>query len=168
MAGYFNPYANTGYPSQYPQMSYAQPAQMPVQQPQPQLTPMQNNGMIWVDGEIGAKAYQLNGQTGPVALWDTNDQIIYLKSVNQMGMPNPLQKIRWKMEDEAPAGMIASGINGMSGNDGMSGHDQKMQSEIDSMRNDIRELKEILMQQKPATNQNGSRPVQNRGGNQNA
>ena len=166
MAGYFNPYANTGYPSQYPQMSYAQPAQMPVQQPQP--TPMQNNGMIWVDGEIGAKAYQLNGQTGPVALWDTNDQIIYLKSVNQMGMPNPLQKIRWKMEED-PAGMLTSGNNGMSGNDGMPGHDQKMQSEIDSMRNDIRELKEMLMQQKNVTRNNGQQNNSgNRGGNQNA
>ena len=82
MAGYYNPYATVGFPSQYPQMSYATPTQMPVQQPQPQTMPMQNNGMIWVDGEIGAKAYQLNVQTGPVALWDTNEQIIYFKSVN--------------------------------------------------------------------------------------
>lgn len=167
MAGYYNPYGNTGFGMMQPQMSYAPPVQMPVQQSQPQPMPMQNNGLIWVDGEVGAKAYQLNGQTGPVALWDTNDQIIYLKSVNQMGMPNPLQKIRWKMEDD-PSGMLTSGNIGMSGNDGMSGHDQKMQSEIDSMRNDIRELKEMLMQQKSGTNQNGSRPVQNRGGNQNA
>lgn len=166
MAGYYNPYATVGFPSQYPQMSYATPTQMPVQQPQPQPMPMQNNGMIWVDGEIGAKAYQLNGQTGPVALWDTNDQIIYLKSVNQMGMPNPLQKIRYQME-ETPAGMITSGNNGMSGTDGMSGHDQKMQSEIDSLRNDIRELKDAVMQMKtpanPQRNQNNQR-----GGNQNA
>lgn len=165
MAGYFNPYANTGYPSQYPQMSYAQPAQMPVQQPQP--TPMQNNGMIWVDGEIGAKAYQLNGQTGPVALWDTNDTVIYLKSVNQMGMPNPLQKIRYQME-ELPAGMLTNGNSG-TGNNTYSGNDQKVQAEIDSMRNDIRELKEMLMQQKNATRNNGQQNNSgNRGGTQNA
>lgn len=166
MAGYYNPNSSVGWASPYPIMSYATPTQMPVQQPQPQTMPMQNNGMIWVDGEIGAKAYQLNGQTGPVALWDTNDQIIYLKSVNQMGMPNPLQKIRYQME-ETPAGMITNGNNGMSGTDGASGHDQKMQSEIDSLRNDIRELKDALMQMKtpanPQRNQNNQR-----GGNQNA
>ena len=164
MAGYYNPNSSVGWASPYPIMSYATPTQMPVQQPQPQ--PVHNSGMIWVDGEIGAKAYQLNGQTGPVALWDTNDQIIYLKSVNQMGMPNPLQKIRYQME-ETPAGMITSGNNGMSGTDGMSGHDQKMQSEIDSLRNDIRELKDAVMQMKtpanPQRNQNNQR-----GGNQNA
>ena len=165
MAGYYNPYWPSGV-GQTP-VNYYQPVSqtpMPVQQSQPQ--PMQNNGMIWVDGEIGAKAYQLNGQSGPVALWDTNDQIIYLKSVNQMGMPNPLQKIRYQME-ETPAGMITSGNNGVSGTDGMSGHDQKMQSEIDSLRNDIRELKDAVMQMKtpanPQRNQNNQR-----GGNQNA
>ena len=32
-------------------------------------------------------------------LWDTNDTIIYLKSTNPMGMPNPLQKIYYRMEE---------------------------------------------------------------------
>lgn len=166
MAGYYNPYWPNGV-GQTP-VNYYQPVSqtpMPVQQ-QPQTMPMQNNGMIWVDGEIGAKAYQLNGQTGPVALWDTNDTIIYLKSVNQMGMPNPLQKIRYQME-ETPAGMITSGNNGMSGTEGVSGHDQKMQSEIDSLRNDIRELKDAVMQMKTPANQQRNQNNQ-RGGNQNA
>lgn len=166
MAGYYNPYGNTGFGMLQPQMSYATPTQMPVQQPQPQPMPMQNNAMIWVDGEVGAKAYQLNGQIGPVALWDTNDQVIYLKSVNQMGMPNPLQKIRYQME-ETPAGMITSGNNGMSETDGMSGHNQKMQTEIDSLRNDIRELKDAVMQMKAPANQQRNQNNQ-RGGNQNA
>ncbi len=165
MAWNYNPYSSTGFGMMQPQMSYTQPAQMPVQQPQPQ--PIQNSGMIWVDGEIGAKAYQLNGQTGPVALWDTNDTVIYLKSVNQMGMPNPLQKIRYQME-ELPAGMLTNGNSGI-GNNTYSGTDQKVQSEIDSMRNDIRELKEMLMQQKNATRNNGQQNNSgNRGGNQNA
>ena len=38
----------------------------------------------------------------PMPLWDTNDTVIYLKSTNQMGMPNPLQKVHYTMED-APA-----------------------------------------------------------------
>lgn len=48
----------------------------------------------------------------PIALWDTNDQIIYLKSVNQMGMPNPLQKIHYTMDENQmkylPAGQSGS------------------------------------------------------------
>ena len=59
-------------------------------------------GLIWVDGEVGAKAYQLPAglpANQPVALWDTNDTIIYLKSVNPMGMPNPLQKAHYTLED---------------------------------------------------------------------
>lgn len=36
----------------------------------------------------------------PMALWDSNDPIIYLKSTNQMGIPNPLRHIRYTMEEE--------------------------------------------------------------------
>ena len=59
-------------------------------------------GIIWVDGEVGAKAYQLPSGwpvNAPMPLWDTNDTVIYLKSTNQMGMPNPLQKIHYTMEE---------------------------------------------------------------------
>lgn len=57
----------------------------------------------WVDGEAAAKSYQIPaGMTKPVALWDTNDTVIYLKSMNPMGMPNPLQKIHYKMEEMTP------------------------------------------------------------------
>lgn len=77
--------------AQYPQMSQGLPSQQPV-------------GIVWVDGEVGAKAYQL--PTGwpvnaPMPLWDTNDTIIYLKSTNQMGMPNPIQKVRYTMDEQA-------------------------------------------------------------------
>lgn len=80
-------------------------------------------GIVWVDGEVGAKAFQLPaGVLGPVALWDMNEPVIYLKSINQMGMPNPLQKARYKLE-EAQSGrypfqnnaMLPSGDYGQSG-----------------------------------------------------
>ena len=35
-----------------------------------------------------------------MALWDSNDPIIYLKSTNQMGIPNPIRRIRYTMEEE--------------------------------------------------------------------
>lgn len=106
MANYPVPYQNSfGYSgvgqqmypqySQYPQQSMAA-AQM--QQAQTQQSGM---GLKWVDGEIGAKAYQIPAgwpSNQPIALWDTNDTVIYLKSVNPMGMPNPLQKARYTIE----------------------------------------------------------------------
>ena len=92
---YQNPYAMTPTYGQ----AYAAPQQQsftPVQQPIP-------GAIIGVDGEAAARAYQMPAgiQPGtPIALWDTNEQVIYLKSVNQMGMPNPLQKIRYQMDEK--------------------------------------------------------------------
>jgi hypothetical protein len=77
----------------------------------PQMT-AEEPGLKWVDGEAAAKSYQLPAglpPNKPVALWDTNDTVIYLKSVNAMGMPNPLQKIRYQMEELRPRYSGAAG-----------------------------------------------------------
>lgn len=104
MPNYNNFQSGYGYPM-YNAQSYQpyQVSQTQYQQPtmnyQNQQTPV---GIIWVDGEVGAKAYQLPANwpvNAPVPLWDTNDTIIYLKSTNQMGMPNPLQKVHYTMEE---------------------------------------------------------------------
>ena len=72
---------------------------------QPVMNPMDQNqsglGIRWVDGEVGARAFQMPAgwpAGAPIALWDTNDTVIYWKSINQMGMPNPLQKLRYTIE----------------------------------------------------------------------
>lgn len=61
-----------------------------VYQPQPQQmqnqAPVPNNGIIWVQGEAGAKSYLVAPNT-TVQLWDSEDQIIYLKSADASGMP---------------------------------------------------------------------------------
>lgn len=96
----------------YPQ--YQQSAAL--QQPQPQQqTPA---GLIWVDGEVGAKAFQMPQgwpANQPIALWDTNDTVIYLKSTNPMGMPNPLQKAHYTLEGtksgEADRGFSGSAVD---------------------------------------------------------
>ena len=114
MANYPVPYQNNwGYSGigqqMYPQ--YGQQAQ-PVQQTQQSA---QTGGLIWVDGEVGAKAYQLPQglpANQPIALWDTNDTIIYLKSVNPMGMPNPLQKAHYTLEEHKSATPVRSGDTG--------------------------------------------------------
>lgn len=102
MPNYFS--GQYGYPN-YQNASYApQPTQ-----PQPGMKTID-----WVDGEVGAKAFQMpagHPPNSPIALWDTNDQVIYLKSVNQMGMPNPLQKLRYTTEEQ-PSGFIQNGVSG--------------------------------------------------------
>lgn len=77
------------------------PQQLQPIQPQSFGQNMPVEGEIkWVDGEVGAKAHQIPaGTTKPVALWDTNDTVIYLKSMNQYGIPNPIQKIYYRMEE---------------------------------------------------------------------
>lgn len=143
----------------YGQQSFTQPiTNMPITQqsysPPPQQTPPAQ-GMIWVDGEVGAKAYQMpqGWPSGtPIALWDTNDTVIYLKSNNQMGMPNPLQKIHYTLEENKNQSMLPAG--NLSGSPDMQNYVTK--SDFEQMKN---ELKEMLKQ-----NQNGSQNQQNRGG----
>ena len=72
---YQNPY--------YPTQSNVYPAQMNVNPSQP----AQNNSIIWVQGEAGAKSY-LVAPNNTVQLWDSEAQTIYLKSADASGMPS--------------------------------------------------------------------------------
>lgn len=71
---------NNGFPLSYQPMYY----QSPYQQNQPQP---QNNGIIWVQGEAGAKSYLIAPNT-TVQLWDSESQTIFLKSADASGMPS--------------------------------------------------------------------------------
>ena len=102
MANYPVPYQNNWNYSGVGQQMYPQwQNQSMAQQQMPQMTQAQHSGMVWTDGEVGAKAFQRPDwlpANQPIPLWDTNDTIIYLKSWNPMGMPNPLQKARYELE----------------------------------------------------------------------
>lgn len=103
MMPYNNMYNTYGqmYGNSYGQMQV--PQMTPTVQQAFGQAPMATGEIVWVDGEVGAKAHQIPpGMTKPVALWDTNDTIIYLKSVNQYGIPNPIQKIHYRMEEMVP------------------------------------------------------------------
>lgn len=74
---------NNGFPATYQPMYY-----QPQYQPQiPQQPAQQNNGIIWVQGEAGAKSYLVAPNT-TVQLWDSESQCIYLKSADASGMPS--------------------------------------------------------------------------------
>lgn len=49
--------------------------------------PTQSNALTWVSGEAGAKAYMV-APNQTVVLWDSEAQVIYLKSADSTGMPS--------------------------------------------------------------------------------
>lgn len=66
-----------------------QAQQMPPPQPQPQQN-QGGNGLIWVQGEAGAKSYLVApGHT--LMLMDSEAQVFYIKQADASGMPMPLR-----------------------------------------------------------------------------
>ena len=105
MYGYNNyqypTYVNTGLPD------YRQQMQLPQQQSTQQQNTTQNNGMIWVQGEAGAKSY-LIAPGNTVMLMDAENSVFYLKSADASGMPMPLRIFDYKERTEtAPQAFIA-------------------------------------------------------------
>ena len=72
------------FPQYYPQFQPVINAQIP--QPS-QTQQVQNTNIIWVSGEAGAKSYLVAPNT-TVQLWDSEAQVIYLKSADASGMPS--------------------------------------------------------------------------------
>ena len=68
---------------QYPYQNQYYPAYQQNYQPQSN----QQNGLIWVQGEAGAKSFLVAPNT-TVQLWDSEKQRIYLKSADASGMPS--------------------------------------------------------------------------------
>ena len=80
---YNNPYL-------YPQAYY--PMQAPTQP--------QQNVVIWVQGEAGAKSY-LVGAGQSVLLMDSESSTFYIKSTDNSGMPMPLRVFDYKERVQA-------------------------------------------------------------------
>ena len=86
---------NNGFPATYPQY-YA-----PQFQYQAQHQQTQGNGIIWVQGEAGAKSYLVAPNT-TVQLWDSETQRIFLKSADASGMPS-MKVLEYTIRDQTPA-----------------------------------------------------------------
>lgn len=87
---------NNYFPQYYPQF---QPV-INTQIPQPSQTQqIQNTNIIWVSGEAGAKSYLIAPNT-TVQLWDSEAQVIYLKSADASGMPS-MKIIDYTIRDAA-------------------------------------------------------------------
>ena len=91
----FNPYYPQPIPDQLAQLRQnqqmqAMPQPMPmqpqiVQQPRPA-----SNGILWVQGEEGAKAYMVAAGDSAM-LMDSDANVFYIKSVDESGVPRPLR-----------------------------------------------------------------------------
>jgi hypothetical protein len=84
-----------------PAPNYQQP--MPYQQQYPQIqqtvsqTPIMNNrasGIVWVQGEAGAKAYPV-APGNSVLLMDSESDVFYIKSTDASGVPMPLRMFNY-------------------------------------------------------------------------
>ena len=77
---------NNGFPMGY---QYYNPMQNNAYTPPQNAVTTQptQNSIIWVQGEAGAKSYLVAPNT-TVQLWDSEEQVIYLKSADASGMPS--------------------------------------------------------------------------------
>ena len=95
----YNPY--------YPQYPYAYP--------QSQSYTNNIKSMEWVDGEVGAKAFQMPQgwpPETPIALWDNSEKKIWLKSWNNMGMPNQMQELDYEIKERTNPALLPGNISG--------------------------------------------------------
>ena len=127
--------AYTGFPATYPQYF-------------PQYNPQLNNyqssqngsGIIWVQGIESAKAYQIApGVTLP--LWDSDAQVIYLKSCDASGMPS-MKIIDYTIRTE-PARKAQNAISGGLGTTPTMQDLNVLQGQIDTLRQQIESMREI-------------------------
>lgn len=84
-----------GYQPMYPQYNYVPQQQLNqpvVQQQQPivQQPTVNENGILWVQGEAGAKSWAV-APGKSVMLMDSESNTFYIKSSDQSGMPMPLR-----------------------------------------------------------------------------
>lgn len=85
---------NNGFPMNFQQGYYPQ-----VNNPTPQVQQV-NNGIIWVQGEASAKSYPVAPNTS-VPLWDSEANVIYIKSADMSGMPS-IKVLDYTIRDGQP------------------------------------------------------------------
>ena len=91
---------NSYFPAGYQPMYYPTQNQQQFQnQPQVQAPPI-NNSIIWVQGEAAAKSYPI-APNSSVPLWDSEANVIYIKSADMSGMPS-IKILDYTMRDTAP------------------------------------------------------------------
>lgn len=147
----------------YPNNAYGMPNQQQYGYAMPQSTAAPPpEYMINVDGDVGARAWQMPQGLPPntvIPLFDFDGVHVYFRSVDMYGRPNPIRKGRIVFEDDTPKLSEAAG-NSMD----MSGYATK--EDFESLKADIRQMLQGRTGNTGRTGQNPN-PNQNRGGNGN-
>ena len=117
---------NNGFPMGY------QSIQMETQ---PQQT---NTGIIWVQGEAGAKSY-LVAPNSSVTLWDSESQTIYVKSADASGMPN-MKVLDYTIREQNNATRADSDFKRFATKDDIS----LLEKQINGLKQQIKASKEVL------------------------
>ena len=84
---------NNGFPMNYPQIYpqyVASSFQPQMTQQQLQMTQQSDTGILWVQGEAGAKSWAV-APGKSVMLMDSESNTFYIKSSDNSGMPMPLR-----------------------------------------------------------------------------
>lgn len=114
---YYAPFYRPTYynPMQTDAMSqFNQQFQQPMTQPAPQPMPQQsNNGLVWVQGEAGAKSY-LVAPGSTVMLMDSEGERFFLKSADASGMPLPLRVFDYKETNEVACKASSGSVTDVS------------------------------------------------------
>lgn len=114
----YTPLFSPNYMGNYQQLSYA---------PQQSIYP-NNSNLIWVQGEAGAKSY-LVAPNQTVQLWDSEAQVIYLKSADATGLPS-MRILDYTIRDQKPQnGVFDKPVESYATKD-----------EIDALRAEIEEI----------------------------
>lgn len=143
--GYYPQYQNGAIPDMLNQFK-GQYQQMPMQQPVQQM-PMQNmpqpipsNDMIWVLSEVEAQSYPV-APNNSVILWDKNNDVVYIKSVNMQGVPS-MRVLDYKERTADNANKVPVEHECKCGSKFVIKEDfNALQREFEKLRNELEELK---------------------------
>ena len=145
-SGYYPQYQNGAVPDMLNQFK-GQYQQMPMQQPmmqqmplQTMAQPIQTNDMIWVLSEVEAQSYPV-APNNSVILWDKNNDVVYIKSVNMQGVPS-MRVLDYKERTAYNDPKTPDKHECKCGSKFVSKEDFKtLQEEFEALRNELDELK---------------------------
>jgi hypothetical protein len=145
-----NDYLRYNYPNSY----YQNQQQYNPNQQYNQINQNQSsNGIIWVQGESGAKSY-LVAPNCTVQLWDSESQTIYIKSADASGMPS-IKILDYTIRDDQKqkTNENTNQVN-VNNNSDLETEINGLNEKIEIMEKEINQLKNILSSK---SNQNKKR-----------
>jgi hypothetical protein len=145
-----NDYLRYNYPNSY----YQNQQQFNPNQQYNQINQNQSsNGIIWVQGESGAKSY-LVAPNCTVQLWDSESQTIYIKSADASGMPS-IKILDYTIRDDQKqkTNENTNQVN-VNNNSDLETEINGLNEKIEIMEKEINQLKNILSSK---SNQNKKR-----------